>query len=186
MKVIVGLGNPGNKYAHTRHNAGFLVLDFYLKDLETISCTSRFQGQVCEVHFTAKEHHKGPVKTFFVKPQTYMNKSGEAVREIANFYKINPETDLLVVHDEIDLKFGYTKLAFDSRPAGHNGVKSIVEQLGTQKFHRLRIGIESRLSRAESPTEEYVLSQFTATELDTLQNNIFPSVKKTIEQFITG
>lgn len=212
MKVIVGLGNPGNKYTHTRHNAGFLALDFYLKDLETISCTSRFQGQVCEVHFSARIPHLASpilgegkdrsgsppriggvrggtiqsIKTFFVKPQTYMNRSGEAIRELANFYKINPETDLLVVHDEIDLKFGYTKLAFDSRPAGHNGVKSIVEELGTQKFHRLRIGIESRLNRAESPTDEYVLSQFTAHELAALQNKIFPSVKDSIEQFITG
>ncbi len=195
MKLIVGLGNPGKKYTHTRHNAGFLALDFYLKNLETISCTSRFQGQVCEVHFgiskglpfaTKGNPLASMQKVFFVKPQTYMNQSGEAVREIVNFYKVDVAKDLLIVHDEIDLKFGYTKLAFDSRPAGHNGIKSIVENLGTQKFHRLRIGIESRLSRAESPTDEYVLSQFTAHELEVLQNRIFPSVKEAIEQFITG
>lgn len=186
MKLIIGLGNPGNKYEHTRHNAGFLALDYMLKNLETISCSSKFQGQICEVHFSAHNNGTGPVKTFFVKPQTYMNNSGEAVREIVNFYKANPETDLLVVHDEIDLKFGYWKQAYDSRPAGHNGVKSIVEQLGTQEFHRLRIGVESRLSRAESPTDEYVLNQFSPAELEALRTDIFPAVKDVIEQFIIG
>ncbi len=186
MKLIVGLGNPGQKYEHTRHNAGFMAVDFVLKDLETIACTSKFKGQVCEVHFAARDHESGPIKTFFVKPQTYMNNSGEAVQEIVSFYKINVETDLLVIHDEIDLKFGYWKLAFDSRPAGHNGVKNIVEQLGTQKFHRIRIGAESRKSRLESPTEEYVLSPFNSEELTTLQNTVLPEVKKTIEEFIAG
>lgn len=184
MKLIVGLGNPGKKYEHTRHNAGFLALDFCLKNIETISCTSRFQGQVCEVHFTAQDGKTGPIKTFFVKPQTYMNNSGDAVREIVNFYKVDVEKDLLVVHDEVDLKFGFSKLAFDSRPAGHNGIKSIVEQLGTQKFHRIRVGIESRKSRLDSPTDEYVLSPFTTDELTALQQAIFPEVQKTIEQFI--
>lgn len=186
MKLIIGLGNPGKKYEHTRHNAGFLAIDYYLKDLETISCSSRFQGQICEAHFTAHDSHSGPVKTFFVKPQTYMNSSGDAVKEIAKFYKVDIETDLLVIHDEIDLKFGFWKPAFDSRPAGHNGVKSIIEQMGTQKFNRIRIGVESRKSRLESPTDEYVLSPFSSDELTALQQTVFPAVRKSIEQFILG
>ncbi len=186
MKLIVGLGNPGKKYEHTRHNAGFMAIDYCLKDIETISCSSRFQGQVCEVHFTAQNGKGGPVKTFFVKPQTYMNRSGDAVAEIVKFYKVDPTKDLLVIHDEIDLKFGFWKLAFDSRPAGHNGVKSIIEQLGTQQFHRVRIGAESRKSKLESPTDEYVLSPFSSAELSSLQETIFPEVKKTMEQFIMG
>lgn len=185
MKLIIGLGNPGKKYELTRHNAGFMAIDYCLKDIETISCSSRFQGQVCEVHFTAQNSESGPVKTFFVKPQTYMNRSGDAVMEIAKFYKVDVEKDLLVVHDEIDLKFGFWKLAFDSRPAGHNGVKSIIEQLGTQQFHRIRIGAESRKSKLESPTDEYVLSPFSNDELHTLQESILPEVKNAITQFIT-
>lgn len=184
MKLIVGLGNPGKKYELTRHNAGFLAVDEYLKKLETISCASRFQGQICEVHFTATQHPQGPIKVFFIKPQTYMNKSGEAVKEIIHFYKANPETDLLVVHDELDLKFGYWKTAFDSRAAGHNGVTSVINSLGTQKFHRIRIGVESRLSRHESPTDEYVLLPFSDQELTLLRETVLPQTMEAIDNFI--
>ena len=185
MKVIVGLGNPGMKYAKTRHNVGFLALDFYLRDMQTISCSSRFHGQICEVHFTLSGNPI-PVKTFFIKPQTYMNKSGDAVAEIVSYYKLQPETDLLIVHDEIDLKFGYSKTAFGSRPAGHNGVKSIIASLGTQKFHRLRIGVESRKSRLESPTDEYVLSPFSTDELATLESDVFPKAALVMQEFIAS
>lgn len=113
-----------------------------------------------------------------------MNKSGEAVREIVQFYKVNPETDLLVVHDELDLKFGYWKTAFDSRAAGHNGVASILEALGTQKIHRIRIGVESRISRHESPTEDYVLSPFSKEELATLHEKVLPQTREAIDTFI--
>jgi PTH1 family peptidyl-tRNA hydrolase len=184
MKLIVGLGNPGKKYEYTRHNAGFLALDFILKDLESISCASRFHGQVCEVHFHATRSGAGPVKTFFVKPQTYMNNSGQAVRSIVDFYKVSVATDLLIIHDEIDLKFGFLKQAFDSRAAGHNGVKSIIAELGTQEFNRIRIGVESRKSRLESPTDEYVLKQFSTEDLRVLQESIFPEVKTLVEKFI--
>jgi peptidyl-tRNA hydrolase, PTH1 family len=198
MKIIVGLGNPGNKYEHTRHNAGFMAVDFYLKNREAISCASKFRGYVCEMHFavaerrgnleTRKDAEKIPKKTFekvfFVKPQTYMNKSGEAVKEIVDFYKLNVATDLLIIHDEIDLKFGFYKLAFDSRPAGHNGVKNIVEELGTQEFHRVRIGVESRLSRHESPTDQFVLQEFTPDELQIMETNVLPKVADEIETFI--
>lgn len=186
MKIIVGLGNPGNKYQYTRHNAGFLALDFYLTKHHAIKCESRFQGYVCEMHFTAQGTHEAPIKTFFVKPQTYMNKSGLAIREITQFYKINIASDLLVVHDEVDLKFGYYKLAFDSRPAGHNGVQNIVDELGTQEFHRIRIGVESRLSRHQSPTDEFVLQNFSNEELALLQEAVFPKIETEIENFITN
>lgn len=188
MKIIVGLGNPGKKYELTRHNIGFMAVDFYMKDKESIKCESRFKGQVCEMQFMVREGNDSTnsrmEKIFFVKPQTFMNNSGEAVAEIIQFYKADPETDLLVVHDEIDLKFGFYKRAFDSRPAGHNGIKSIVEHLGSQKFHRVRVGIESRLSRHESPTEEFVLRSFTPDELDKLTANILPQIALEIEQFI--
>jgi PTH1 family peptidyl-tRNA hydrolase len=93
-------------------------------------------------------------------------------------------TDLLIIHDEIDLKFGFLKQAFDSRAAGHNGVKSIIAELGTQEFNRIRIGVESRKSRLESPTDEYVLKQFSTEDLRVLQESIFPEVKTLVEKFI--
>lgn len=113
-----------------------------------------------------------------------MNNSGQAVRSIVDFYKVNVSTDLLVIHDEIDLKFGFIKQAFDSRPAGHNGVKSIISELGTQEFNRIRIGIESRKSRLESPTDEYVLSPFGQADLQVLEEKIFPEIKVLVKNFI--
>lgn len=177
MKIIVGLGNPGEKYTKTRHNAGFLAVDHFLKDQETISCESKFQGIICEVHFHS-------TKTFFVKPKTFMNNSGLAVREIGKFYKIDIARDLMVIHDEIDLPFGTIKTTNSSRAAGHNGVQSIIDELGTQDFHRIRIGIEGRDSRDEFPTHDYVLSQFTPEELKTLEKTILATVNKDIREFI--
>lgn len=186
MKLIIGLGNPGHRYEHTRHNAGFMALDSFMHGLDTISCSSHFKGHVCEIHFTAHQRGQSPIKTFFVKPQTYMNNSGEAVREIIKFYKVNIETDILIIHDEVDLKFGFWKTVFDSRAAGHNGVKSIIEHLGTQKFHRIRVGIEGHKSRNDIPTDEYVLQKFSPAEQELLTRSVFPEINKAISAFITG
>lgn len=177
MKIIVGLGNPGDKYKNTRHNAGFLALDYYLEGKEAIKCQSKFGGNICEIHFHA-------TKTFFIKPQSFMNKSGEVVKEICSFYKVDFTKDLLVIHDEIDLKFGYYKLAHDSSPAGHNGVKSIIDNLGTQEFSRLRIGIETRANRQEMPTDDFVLQNFSKDEIKILNNELFPKINDEIETFI--
>ena len=177
MKIVVGLGNPGDKYQYTRHNAGFLALDYYLKGKELIKCQSKFGGKICEMHFHA-------TKTFFVKPTSFMNNSGEVVQEICNFYKINAVEDLLVIHDEVDLKFGYHKMAKDSGPAGHNGVKSIIEHIGTQDFTRIRIGIETRQSKLESSTEDFVLKNFSKEQLELLSKEVFPKVIGEIDKFI--
>lgn len=177
MKIVVGLGNPGDKYKHTRHNAGFLALDYYLEGKELIKCQSKFGGKICEMHFHA-------TKTFFVKPTSFMNNSGEVVQEICKFYKVDPTKDLLVIHDEVDLKFGYHKMANDSGHAGHNGVKSIIEHIGTQDFTRIRIGIETRQSKLESPTEDFVLKNFSKEQIEFLEKNVFPKVSKEINEFI--
>jgi PTH1 family peptidyl-tRNA hydrolase len=177
MKIIVGLGNPGEKYKHTRHNVGFIMLDWYLADKETISCQSKFAAQICEIHFTGN-------KTFFVKPQTFMNSSGEAVKEILHFYKAFPNKDLLVVHDEVDLPFGTIRASFDANPAGHNGVKSIIDELGTKEFLRIRIGVEGRESRNDMPTDAFVLHNFTDDELKTLKTEVYPKVRDEIDKFL--
>lgn len=178
MKIIVGLGNPEDKYKHTRHNAGFLALDFYLRGVETIHCESKFGSQICELHFAGN-------KTFFIKPQTFMNKSGEAVSEIMRFYKTIPSRDLLVVHDDTDLPFGTVREGFDSGSAGHNGVQNIIDELGSKEFKRVRIGVESRADKSQPPTDAFVLQNFTDDELKKLESEIFPETKKTIDQFIS-
>jgi PTH1 family peptidyl-tRNA hydrolase len=177
MKIIVGLGNPGARYATTRHNAGFLAIDAFLKDHPGIQCQSKFASEICEIHF-------GTIKTFVVKPQTFMNESGRAVRELLQFYKADPRTDLLVIHDEVDLPFGTVRMAADSSAAGHNGVQDIIDKLGTQEFRRVRSGVDARQSRNDFPTENYVLSPFTDDELSRLHSEILPLVSKEIQDFI--
>lgn len=177
MKLIVGLGNPGERYKQTRHNAGFLALDYYLHGMETISCQSKFGSEICEVHFAGN-------KTFFIKPQTFMNNSGEAVKEILHFYKALPGRDLLIVHDEVDLPLGTVREAFDASAAGHNGVQNIIDELGTKEFKRIRIGVETRASRNDLPTDAFVLQIFLDEELKSLENKIFPETKKIIDLFI--
>ncbi len=179
MKLIVGLGNPGEKYKQTRHNAGFLAIDYFLKDIGSINCQSKFHATVCEAHF-------GPIKTFFVKPQTFMNESGQAVKEILNFYKARPQTDLLVIHDDSDLPLGTIRMAADSSSAGHNGVQSIIDELGSQEFQRIRIGIDTRKTRDELPTENFVLLPFTVDKLNLLNKEVFPKVSKKIQDFINS
>lgn len=177
MKIIAGLGNPGSKYALTRHNAGFLAIDYYLKDLQIASCQSKFNAQICEARFDSE-------KVLFVRPLTYMNNSGEALQEICNFYKVGPATGLAVVHDEIDLPFGTIRTTPSSSAAGHNGVKSIIEKLGTQDFFRIRIGVEARASRDEMPTDAYVLKNFSTDEMERLTAEILPQVKTEMDKFL--
>lgn len=178
MKIIVGLGNKGEKYTYTRHNAGFLALDYFLKTLGNIApaCT-KFNSELVEASF-------GVEKIFFIKPQTFMNLSGDAVSEVVNFYKINISKDLLVLHDEIDLPFGSIRHTKSSSPAGHNGVKDIIEKLGTQDFQRIRIGVESRSSRDQIPTDAFVLQNFTNNELKKLTTDVFIKVSEEIKKFL--
>ncbi len=177
MKIIVGLGNPGKQYEHTRHNAGFLAVDHFLKGTETINCKSKFESTICELHFHA-------TKTFFVKPQTFMNESGVAVRELLHFYKANYREDLLVIHDEADLPLGTIREAFNSSSAGHNGIQNIIDELGSQEFRRIRIGVDSRESRSNMPTDKFVLQNFSGGELSRLQMEVLPQVSKFIQEFI--
>lgn len=180
MKIIVGLGNPGEKYKDTRHNVGFLALDFLLNDGDGFMKAKPSHEFKSEMFSLEKDGQK----IILLKPQTYMNDSGQALKVICNFYKIDLKEDLLVVHDEVDLPFGMERLTPSSSAAGHNGVKSIIENLGTQDFHRIRIGVESRASKEEMPTENFVLQNFSAEELEKLKADILPRVKAEIEKFL--
>ena len=176
MKLIVGLGNPGKQYEFTRHNAGFLALDFFLKDKEVISCQSKFKAEICE-------YHDGREKIFFVKPQSFMNLSGGVVSQLLSFYKLDAEKDLLVVHDDKDVVFGKIKTTQESGGAGHNGVQNIIDELGSRKFHRIRIGVESREADSPMPTDEFVLQRFSKEELEELEANLFSETSKLIQEF---
>lgn len=163
MKIVIGLGNPGKDYQYTRHNVGFLCLDHLMKDLETISCSSKFDAKICEVHLPKQDG--GSEKIFFVYPETYMNNSGHAVKQILDFYKLT-EKDILVLHDEVDLPLGTIKFTEGAGSAGHNGVQSIIDAVGTSVFKRIRIGIETREDKTQIPTEAFVLQIFPPNELD--------------------
>ncbi len=171
MKLICGLGNPGDKYARTRHNVGFRVLDLLAQKLNFPEFSEKGK-------YLLSEKGRGENKIFLMKPLTYMNLSGEAVMEVLNFYKIEPK-DLLVVYDDVDLPLG--KLRYrDSGSAGtHNGMKSIIEQLATLDFPRLRVGIESRGVTAPEQMEldVFVLAPFLPEEEELLK----PALAEAVE-----
>jgi peptidyl-tRNA hydrolase, PTH1 family len=137
MKLIVGLGNPGEKYENTRHNLGFLVIDHLLKHLGDSKIdwdhSSKLKSDTATFSVTDE-------KVLLVKPQTFMNNSGMAVQLVKDFYKVEPE-DLWVVYDELDLPLSSIKIRFGGAAAGHHGVESIMEAIGTDKFWRYRLGI---------------------------------------------
>lgn len=143
MKIIVGLGNPGEQYEKTRHNIGFMVLDQLLKDIEPVSKTfwtdePRFKADIAEVVWQPKE---GPAeKVFLVKPKTYMNNSGLSVQLISAFYKV-PATDLWIVHDDADLRLGAVRIRLGGGSAGHRGIESILQHVPDGNFWRVRLGI---------------------------------------------
>ena len=143
MKLIVGLGNPGEKYEQTRHNLGFMAVDRFMRDFETGERTTwkesaKLKSWIVDLDWQPKEGKLERV--ILVKPQTYMNNSGMAVALIASFYKIAAE-DIWVVHDELDLPIGALRIRFGGAAAGHHGVESVIERLGTDKFWRFRLGI---------------------------------------------
>jgi len=156
MKLVAGLGNPGGKYEKTRHNAGFWWLDLLANTLRaTFRRESRFQGAAAK----ANAGSGGPSEDIWLlKPETFMNHSGQALAALAGYYKIAPR-DILVAHDELDLPPGGVKLKFGGGLSGHNGLKSIAANLGTQDFWRLRIGIGHPRDQAAAEREviDYVL-----------------------------
>ena len=174
MKIIIGLGNPGREYEKTRHNIGFMMLD-YLKQ------TWNFPSFVINKKFDA-EISEGTIlseKVILLKPQTFMNLSGIAVRKILDFYKLTPQ-DIFVIQDELDLPLGKHKIATDSSAAGHNGIKNIIEHLSTQTFTRLRIGIATPTQDATClrNAHDFVLDTFTDEEQRILQEQFIELIKE--------
>lgn len=177
---IVGLGNPGEDYARTRHNVGFFVVEEFCRRWNAARESSKWQSLYSNC--SRFEH-----KIHFVKPLTFMNKSGEAVQRFYNFYKLDPD-QLLVVHDDLDMKPSRVKLVRGGGHGGHNGIRSLVSCLGEKEFFRLKIGI-GRPGQGdvhkEFPVEKYVLSQISPQEEDLLQSR-YDALEEGIIQLLSG
>jgi len=153
--LVAGLGNPGREYERTRHNAGWLVLDELARRHDG-SFRSKFSGSVTDVRVQG-------LRLALLKPETYMNDSGRSVAAAARFYKVNLD-QLLVVHDDVDLEPGRLQARLGGGLAGHNGLRSLAQNLGTQEFLRLRIGVGRPPRGDPRPVADYVLSQFEPEE----------------------
>lgn len=169
MKLIVGLGNPEKKYDNTRHNIGFMVLDNYLGKVDY---KSKFNGLYYEKNINNE-------KVIFLKPQTYMNNSGLSVFEFVNFYKISFK-NILIIQDDLDLDVGMIKFKFNSSSGGHNGIKSIINCLGSQEFSRLKIGINNEYKK---DTIDFVLSKFSKKDIEKLD---FDRINSAINDFLSN
>ena len=166
MFIIVGLGNPGKKYENTRHNAGFIAVD---------AIAAKYGIQIAE-----KKHKAlcgtGVIegnKVLLVKPETYMNLSGESVRSVMDFYKLDPEEDMLVIYDDISLAPGNIRIRKKGSAGGHNGIKSIIAHAGTQNFMRIKVGVGEKPSGWD--LADYVLGHF-SDEDNTKLKEIMPDV----------
>ena len=174
MILLTGLGNPGKKYEHTRHNLGFLFLDYLAKKYQAPITQKKFEGQYSQVQI-------GSEKFILHKPQTMMNLSGHSVAPMLNFFKIEIQ-NLMIVHDDLDMEFGKVRYRDSGRSAGHNGLKSIFETLGTENIKRLKIGIGRPLN-PEMSVSSYVLDNLFPEELKRLPE-IFAQVEKVILNLI--
>ena len=153
MRLIVGLGNPGKEYDNTRHNAGFMVIDNYAKTKCIEINKNKFNGLYNEFVFNGE-------KVILLKPLSYMNLSGEVVKKYVDYFKINIE-NILIINDDMDIALGKYKLKASGSSAGHNGLKNISQNLGTDSYKRLKIGI----SKNNIEMKDYVLGKFNTDEL---------------------
>ena len=174
--LIIGLGNPGAKYQHTRHNAGFLAVD----ELDRILGGAWKEKK--DLHAEIAEVRSGEHKIILAKPTTYMNDSGKAVAALMHRYKVDHQ-HTLVIYDDIDVEFGKIRTRIDGSAGGHNGMRSIISQIGTQQFARIRIGIGATPERMH--LEDWVLTKFTKEEEMKLKSCL-ASAARLAEDFLHG
>lgn len=177
MKLIVGLGNPGLKYKRTRHNVGFMAIDFLVEAFDKKAKWKKNTTQKLE----QTQISINGIDYEFIKPLTYMNNSGQVVKLLTQKCNLQ-NSDIYIIHDELDLTLGDIRLKTSGSSAGHNGIKSIIQELNTDKFNRIRIGIKTVTANEKMsiPAEKFVLMNFSKTEREILKNKIFPEVKKII------
>ena len=172
MKLIVGLGNPGSEYAKTRHNMGFMVVDNFAKKCEAEINKEKFNGLYTECFI-------GDEKVMLLKPLSFMNLSGTVVKKYIDYFKINVE-DILVVVDDLDLNFLDYRLRLFGSSGGHNGLKNIEKEIGTNKFKRFRIGISNDKT---IDTADYVLGSFGKQDLEMIEK-FLPKTEKILKDFV--
>ena len=170
MKVIIGLGNPGSKYEGTRHNIGFAVIDYLASAPGAGTMRKRFQSEVVEVS-------EGSEQVLLVKPQTFMNLSGRAVRELLDFYKLEP-TDIMVICDDLALPLGKLRVRVKGTHGGQNGLRNIQDHLGTQDYPRLRLGIDPPGEYEDAAS--YVLSRFKPGERGKVEEAVAEAAKSVL------
>lgn len=178
--LVVGLGNPGDKYFHTRHNAGFLALDYISQKANARIDRSKFKALVGEANIANK-------RLLLMKPQTFMNNSGEAVAEAASFYKIGPE-NIIVIFDDISLDVGRMRVRRAGSAGGHNGIKSIISCIGSDKFPRIKIGVGQK-PHPDFDLADWVLSEFSKEDKEKLFNMFgysYDGLIKLLENDIDG
>jgi len=176
MFIIVGLGNPTKEYENTRHNVGFDVIDA-IAEKYNISVTERKSRAFC-----GKGIIEGQ-KVILVKPQTYMNLSGESVRGLVDYYKVDEETELLIIFDDVSLDVGQLRIRKKGSAGGHNGIKSIIQHLGSNVFRRIKVGV------GEKPKEydlaDYVLGHFTKAEREIMEDG-YKNAIEAMEMIVRG
>jgi len=173
--LIVGLGNPGGQYRDTRHNAGFMAADF-IAQKQNAKFKKRFQSEFAEVRFGGK-------KCYLQKPMTFMNNSGLAVRDACNFYRI-PVKNIIVIHDDITLNPGRFKLKTGGSDGGHNGLSSIITNIGDWDFQHIKLGIGAK-AHSDQPLYDYVLQTMPDADRKALEE-LFEDVYGCIEMIVSG
>ena len=176
MKIIAGLGNPGDPYRLTRHNMGFLVVDALADDCGIAIQKKKFEALLGDGRI-------GEHRVLFVKPQTFMNLSGQSIRQVNDFYQ-NTTDDLLVVHDDLDLPFGTLRIKVGGGDGGHMGIRSLIEHLGDGTFTRVRLGIGKPAFKDD--TERYVLQPFPKADLEQLAQIVRTACEAVRDIFASG
>lgn len=187
MKIFVGLGNPGDNYKNTRHNAGFLWIDSFYDSIRRLNkfnvgiwqSKDKFEADICEVRkVSLSENENSGLCLTLVKPQTFMNRSGIAIKELLKIYKIDLTEDLYIVHDDLDIELGKYKFSFATGPKEHKGIISINSLIGVD-YNRIRLGVDNRLiqDRDHINPSDYVLAKMTKEEREILDSSIYESIK---------
>ena len=173
MKLIVGLGNPGKEYENTRHNIGFIFLDYFAESNNIKIDKEKYNGLYAQTIINGE-------KVILLKPLSYMNLSGEVVKRYVDYFKINID-DILIINDDLDMNFGKIRLRPDGSSGGHNGLKNIALHLGTENFKRLKIGISNDKS---IDTKDYVLGKFSKEEKEII-NGLKGEISELLLDFLT-
>ena len=174
MKLIVGLGNPGPRYETTRHNAGFLIVDALAAKFGVAFDSEKFAGVVGQGQLLNES-------CYMIKPMTFMNLSGKSVAQAARFYKV-PVEDVVVIYDDVDVPIGSVKGRLGGGPGGHNGIRSMIAELGNPGFHRIKVGVGKPPKEWNIDTADWVLGKLTREEVESYQGLVLDEVVLRLRQ----